>query len=128
MKLRSGIYVHRRDYEDRMNPEDAEFRIRVKDTPKSFMLSFVDSSFRYAGAQLERLFGLWCGRPTENTRKVRIPKDKPCMHAMRFSDYDDTWFVLYPYQAGAPFMFDLEKEEVNDGSHQHENTGRKIQR
>lgn len=94
-----------------MNPDGAEFRIRVKDTPKSIMLTFIDNSFRYTDGHLEMLFGLSLGEPRDGIRTVRIPKNKPCPHAMRFSDYSDDWFVIYPYRGGVPFVFDFTNTE-----------------
>lgn len=55
---------------------------------------------RYADDHIEIMFG--------GKKRIVLPKDKPCRHAMRvWSDHD---FTIYPFQAGVPFYF--EKEDV----------------
>ena len=77
-----------------------EITIAVKETPKSFVFQLIENTCRYSPAHIDMLF--------KDSNKVTINKEKS-KHAMRFSDTSDDWFVIYPFQAGIPFAFDLVK-------------------
>ncbi len=74
--------------------------MEVKETEKSYVFKLVEVVNRYADDQIEHIFG-------KNGRAV-LRKDKPSRHAMRV--WGDDNFTIYPYQAGIPFYFKLEKE------------------
>jgi hypothetical protein len=74
--------------------------MEVKETAKSYIFKLLEVENRYADDHIEIMFG--------DKKRIVLPKDKPCRHAMRvWSDHD---FTIYPFQAGVPFYF--EKEDV----------------
>lgn len=85
---------------DGWNPND--ITIEAKETDKSYILKMVEDRTRYPSAHMEMLFS--------KSNKIIIPKTnrKPGGHPTR--DYD-TWFVIYPFQAGIPFLFELENPQ-----------------
>ena len=97
--MRNGIYrCH--DTDGRWNPKD--ITIRVKATEKSYVLTLIEDRTRYPESLIEMLLG--------KSGKARIPKkpDRPGGHP--FSADEETWFVIYPFQAGTPFLFELYDE------------------
>ena len=85
---------------DEWNPND--ITIEAKETEKSYILKMVEDRTRYPSAHMEMLFS--------KSEKIVIPKinRKPGGHPIR--DYN-TWFVIYPFQAGIPFLFELESTQ-----------------
>lgn len=74
--------------------------MEVKETAKSYIFKLLEVENRYADDHIEIMFG--------GKKRIVLPKDKPCRHAMRvWSDHD---FTIYPFQVGVPFYF--EKEDV----------------
>ena len=75
-----------------------EITIAVKETQKSFIIQLLENTCHYSPAHIDMLF--------KDSNKVTINKEKS-KHAMRFGDISKDWFVIYPFQAGIPFAFDL---------------------
>lgn len=74
--------------------------MEVKETTKSYVFKLLEVENLYADDHIEIMFG--------GKKRIVLPKDKPCRHAMRvWSDHD---FTIYPFQAGVPFYF--EKMEI----------------
>ncbi len=73
----------------------------VKETEKSYIFSLADFQSRYSAAHIKMLFA--------KSKRVVIQKGKGG-HAIRI--WGDDNFTLYPFQAGIPFYFKLEKETV----------------
>lgn len=74
--------------------------MEVKETTKSYVFKLLEVENLYADDHIEIMF--------DGKKRIVLPKDKPCCHAMRvWCDHD---FTIYPFQAGVPFYF--EKEDV----------------
>lgn len=74
--------------------------MEVKETAKSYIFKLLEVENRSADDHIEIMFG--------GKKRIVLPKDKPCRHAMRVWSAHD--FTIYPFQAGVPFYF--EKEDV----------------
>lgn len=101
--MRNGTY---RCYEadKRWNPRD--ITVSVKSTEKSVIMTLIEDRTRYPEALMEMLF--------RKSKRVVIPKTptKPGGHPIS-ADYD-TWFIIYPFQAGNPFLFELQEEPTHN--------------
>ena len=96
--MQNGIYrCH--DTDGRWNPRDITISVRI--TEKSVILKLIEDNTRYPEALIEMLF--------KKSGKATVPKvpTKPGGHPIS-ADYPD-WFVIYPFQAGTPFLFELQK-------------------
>lgn len=78
-----------------------EMTLSVKETKSSFILVKLDVNGRFIPGQIEMLF-------SESDRVV-IRKRK-CRHPVEVGK-NNTWFVIYPFQAGIPFLFELIEEK-----------------
>ena len=90
-KLKSGVYV--------CKPDGAygEVVIKAKETDKSYVFELVDNTCRYSPGHIDMLFG--------KSGRAVIARNKPSPHSMAYKE--DDWFVIYPYRAGIPFLFEL---------------------
>jgi len=79
--------------------KDSFITIKVKETEKSYILNLMENTYRYSPAQIDMLF--------YKSNNVVIKKFKN-PHPIR--DYGN-WFVIYPYQSGIPFVFELVDSE-----------------
>lgn len=95
MTIKNGIY--------KCKPDGCcgEITIEVKETEKAFSFKLIENTCRYSPAHIDMLFS--------KSDKV-INKKQGGRHPMRFVDGMPDWFVIYPFQAGIPFSFDMEKE------------------
>jgi len=75
--------------------------MEVKETPTAFTFRLLKNTCRYSPAHIDMLF-------SKSDRVIN--KKKGGRHPMRFCEGYDDWFVLYPFQAGIPFLFDLVKD------------------
>ena len=78
-----------------------EMTLSVRETKSSFILVKLDVNGRFIPGQIEMLF-------SESDRIV-IRKRKN-RHPVEVGN-DNTWFVIYPFQAGIPFLFELMEEK-----------------
>ena len=79
-----------------------DITIEARETEKSYILTLIEDKSRFPSGQIEKLF--------KKSKKVVIPKvnRKPGGHpAMNH----ETWFVIYPFQAGMPFLFELQEQQ-----------------
>ena len=69
--------------------------LQVKETDKAYNFELIKNTMRYSPAHIDMMFS--------KSYKARVTKaNSP--HAINLgTDY----FVLYPYRAGIPFLFDL---------------------
>lgn len=77
--------------------------MEVKETPTAFTFRLLKNTCRYSPAHVDMLFA--------KSDKAVVRKHGS-RHAMRFSSAFDDYFVIYPFQAGIPFLFELVKEEA----------------
>lgn len=98
MMLKPGCYKSEHDGNDF---QAYRYVMEVKETAKSYIFKLLEVENRYADDHIEIMFG--------GKKRIVLPKDKPCRHAMRvWSDHD---FTIYPFQAGVPFYFEKEDSE-----------------
>jgi len=71
--------------------------IEVKETEKSYIFKLVKNTYRYSSAQIDMLFS-----KSNNVTINKLKNTHPII------DYGN-WFVIYPYQSGIPFLFELDK-------------------
>lgn len=74
----------------------------VKETEKAFILKLLKNTCRYSPAHIDMLF--------KKSDRVIVRKYES-RHAMRFSAGFHDYFVIYPFQAGIPFLFELVKDD-----------------
>lgn len=77
--------------------------IEVSETNNSYIFKLLENTYRYSLAQIDMLFS--------KSNKVTISKIKNC-HAIR--EYN-SWFVIYPFQSGIPFLFELVDDKEKKG-------------
>lgn len=91
----NGIYKYE-DTNDFRN--DGKIVLQLKESEKSYNFQLVVNTMRYSPAHIDMMFS--------KSDKARVPKaNSP--HAINFGE---DYFVIYPYRAGIPFLFDLVKE------------------
>jgi len=90
--------LYKCNYDNHMYADKNAFiGINVKETEKSYIFELMKNTYRYSPAQIDMLFS--------KSDNVTINKFKN-PHPIR--DYGN-WFVIYPYQSGIPFLFELDK-------------------
>lgn len=82
-----------------------EMTLSVKETKASYILTMLESSGRFIPSQIEMLF--------KKSSKVILRKNKGG-HPIEAGS-DNTWFVIYPFQAGIPFLFELVPNDEGRG-------------
>lgn len=75
-----------------------EITMHVKETENSFIFNLIENTCRYSPAQIDMMF--------EKSNRA-VNKKKGGKHPMRFVEGWHDCFVIYPFQAGIPFTFDL---------------------
>ena len=89
--MKNGFYR----YEDREYCYNrGSIIMRVKETEKTISFELVKNDMRYSPAHIDMMFA--------ESNKAKINKDKS-HHAINFGD---DYFVIYPYRAGIPFLFE----------------------
>ena len=88
--MKNGIYR----YEDKSFGNRGEIILKVTETEKTITFELLKNDMRFSPAQIDEMF--------VKSNKAKINKLK-CPHAMDF--YND-YFVIYPYRAGIPFLFE----------------------
>ncbi len=78
-----------------------EMTMSVRETKVSFILTKLDINGGFIPGQIEMLFS--------KSDRLLIRKGKS-RHPIE-SGSDNTWFVIYPFQAGIPFLFELMEEK-----------------
>lgn len=78
-----------------------EMTMTVKETKASFILNLLEMEGRFIPGQFEMLF--------QKSNRVVIRKGKSG-HPVEVGG-DNKWFVIYPFQAGIPFLFELAENE-----------------
>ena len=91
----NGLYVCKSKW-----PFAQDVRVVFRQTEKQFILTLTDDSpdYMHIDPPLDDCF--------YSARKLAIRK-AGSKHAVNFGE---DYFVLYPYRAGVPFLFELEKE------------------
>ena len=85
-------------YEDTSYGNHGEIILQVKESEKSYNFQLIKNTMRFSPAHIDMMFS--------KSDKARVPKvNSP--HAINFGE---EYFVIYPYRAGIPFLFDLVKE------------------
>lgn len=84
--------------------EDYEIEMKVKETPKSFILTLESFITKCAAPQIEDMF--------RDKKRVTIKKDGS-IHVMCIWNGDNSSFTLYPYRAGIPYAFRLMGEGID---------------
>lgn len=74
-----------------------EMTITVRETKSSYIFTLLESSGKFIPDQIGTLF--------KKSNRAVICKQKGG-HPVSVGD-DNTWFVIYPFQAGMPFLFEL---------------------
>ena len=72
--------------------------MHVKETKTSFVFDLIENTCRYSPAHIDMMFA-------KSNRCVN--KKQGGRHPMRFIEGLYDYFVIYPFQAGIPFSFDL---------------------
>ena len=98
--IKNGLYKLRP--EDERDAGGGEIVIDVKETDKAFSFVLVKNTFRYSPAHIDMLF--------KDGKKV-VNKKMGGRHPMRFANGFDDWFIIYPFQAGIPFLFEFVSEK-----------------
>lgn len=75
--------------------------ITVKETKSSYIFTLLEVQGDFIPTQIESLF--------KKSNRAVIRKQKSG-HPVKVGD-DNTWFVIYPYQAGIPVLFELEESD-----------------
>lgn len=87
-----GIYKY--IHEDNIPLGGGIITLEVSETEKSYRLNLIENTCRYSPAHIDMLFA--------KNNKAIISKNKS-PHVMRIYD---GYFVIYPYRAGIPFLFE----------------------
>ena len=103
MVIQNGVY--RYTHEDMGG---GVIELDVKETEKAFKFTLIKNTCHYSPAHMDMLFA--------KSDKAVVRK-QGSRHAMRFSSAFDDYFVIYPFQAGIPFLFELVKEEAHGLDH-----------
>ena len=61
--------------------------MEVKETAKSYIFKLLEVENRYADDHIEIMFG--------GKKRIVLPKDKPCRHAMRVREYAESNIHIY---------------------------------
>lgn len=93
-----GTYRCKKDY------GEVDITIEVKETEKSYILTLVSDDSRYSPAHIEMLF--------KKSKRVKINKEYNG-HPMIWGSRKE-YFVIYPYQSGIPFLFELCEKDVQN--------------
>lgn len=91
--MKNGLYI----YKDNSFGNRGEYIVKLKETDKSYIFELVKNDMRFSPAQLDMMFS--------KSNRVKVSKDKS-HHAMNTGE---DYFVIYPYRAGIPFLFDRVK-------------------
>ena len=94
-KLKDGKYML---VFDKYEQSGGNIVLSVRESEKSIILHLLENTCRYAPAHIENMFS--------KSKKVIIRKKDAPPHAIVRSDSADDWFVIYPYRAGEPFLFE----------------------
>lgn len=78
-----------------------EMTLFAKETQASFVLTLLSSEGKCIPGQIEMLF--------RKSNRTVIRKGKSG-HPVEVGG-DNTWFVIYPFQAGIPFLFELAEND-----------------
>ena len=78
-----------------------EILMNVKETKSSYIFTLLEMNGRYFPDYIEMLFS------KSNRAVIRKQRSE---HPVFVGD-NNTWFVIYPYQAGIPFLFELVEEQ-----------------
>lgn len=95
----NGIYKYE-DKEAIMNY--GRVILKVSETAKAYYFQLIENTMRYSPAHIDMMFA--------KSDSVRINKERTS-HAMNLGE---DYFVIYPFRAGIPFLFELVKENDND--------------
>lgn len=78
-----------------------DITVEAKETEKSYILTLIEDKSRFPSGHIEMLF--------KKSKRTVIPKvnRKPGGHPVL--DHE-TWFIIYPFQAGIPFLFELQQQ------------------
>ncbi len=97
MVIQNGIYRYTHE-----EMGGGVIELDVKETEKAFKFKLLKNTCRYSPAHVDMLFA--------KSDKAVVRKHGS-RHAMRFSSVFDDYFVIYPFQAGIPFLFELVKDD-----------------
>lgn len=97
MVIQNGIYRYKHE-----EMGGGIIELDVKETENAFVLKLRKNTCRYSPAHMDMLF-------SKSDRAV--VRKTGSRHAMRFCENFDDWFIIYPFQAGIPFLFELVKGE-----------------
>lgn len=88
--MKKGLYRYSKD--ELFN--SGVITIEVSETNKSYIFKLIENTFRYSPAHIDMLFS--------KSNRIMINKEKN-PHAINIGE---DYFVIYPYRAGIPFLFD----------------------
>lgn len=94
--MKKGIY---RYSSNEHSYDSGAITIEVSETDKSYIFRLIENSCRYSPAHIDMMF--------KKSNRVVIKKEKSPHAVIDGKDY----FVIYPYRAGIPFLFEF---VVND--------------
>ena len=89
--MKQGLYKHIKDDE---HFNRGKIIIEVSETAKSYIFELINNTFRYSPVHIDMMFA--------KSDKVIINKEKSPHAIILGNDY----FVIYPYRAGIPFLFE----------------------
>lgn len=69
--------------------------VKLKETEKAYCFELIENTMRYSSAHLDMMF--------TNNKKVIVRKNKS-PHAINCGE---EYFVIYPYRAGIPHLFEF---------------------
>ena len=75
------------------------YTMKVKETKKTYMMKLLKNDSRFSQAHIDLMF--------QDKEKIAISKEKSA-HAI--TDWGDNSFTIYPFRAGIPYLFELQKE------------------
>ncbi len=91
----NGTYKYE-DKDDVMN--HGRIILKVSETEKAYYFQLIENSMRFSPAHIDMMFS--------KSDSVRINKERTA-HAMNLGE---DYFVIYPFRAGIPFLFELVQE------------------
>lgn len=97
MVIQNGVYRYKHE-----EMGGGIIELDVMEKANAFTLKLLKNTCRYSPVYMDMLFS------KSNRAVVRKQGSR---HAMRFSENFDDWFIIYPFQGGIPFLFELVKNQ-----------------
>lgn len=74
-----------------------DITVRIKETEKAYTFELIENNSRFSPAHLDMMFS--------KAKRISVKKEKSPHYIEFFNDGEN--FVIYPYRAGIPFLFEI---------------------